>query len=348
MQYGGKYWNIKEYLPYQRCFNLINSERSIGKTYTTQGFLLEEALCKGLEFIYLVRTQSEKEGGVFAKAFAKVVQQEFKEETIVFSNDVCAQEIEVKSGEKEKKILGYCVALSEAVKFKKRNLPNVKYFVFDEYILEEKQSSSYVNGWNEPDLLLSIYHTVDRERDHVVCFLLANNITFYNPYHMHTAFSIPKTEKGEIWYNENVLFHWTEGTKALKEEKAKSKFLRMISETEYGKYAQKGDYVSDNVNFIAEKSPNSKHIFTFYYGNYTYGVWSDEKRGQIYISDKYDPSCPLSYALTLEDHKENTLLTRSKNSVLLNWLSKNFKLGNVRFTSMMVKVHAEKAIQLIL
>lgn len=64
MHYGGKYWNIKTYLPYQRNFNFINSERTIGKTYTAQGFFLERAINKGEETIYIVRTQDEKKNGV--------------------------------------------------------------------------------------------------------------------------------------------------------------------------------------------------------------------------------------------------------------------------------------------
>ena len=47
-------------------------------------------------------------------------------------------------------------------------------------------------------------------------------------------------------------------------------------------------------------------------------------------------------------HKENTMFTRSKSDTLLMWLGKMFKLGNVRYTSMRVKVKAEQAIKLIL
>lgn len=349
MNYGGKYWNIKAILPYQRCFNLINGERSIGKSYTVEGFFLERALQKGEEFIYLVRTQDEKKKGVFEKAFSKVIAQEFPKDNIETTTEEMELKIEDENGDPvETKTLGYCLALSEAVKIKKRSFPNVKWLMFDEYMLEEKQSSGYVNGWNEPDLFLSIYHTIDREQDKVICFLLGNNTSFYNPYHMHEAFNIPYVSKGDIWYSENVLFQWATGSDELQEDKAKCKFLKMIDKTDYGRYAKYGDYVDDNINFIGKRTEKSKHLFVIEFEGVSYGVWQDLKLGLVFIDSVYDKNTNLRYALTVGDHKENTLLTRSKSNNLLLWLAKNFKLGNVRFTDMKVKVKAEQAIKLIL
>lgn len=159
MKYGGKYWDIRKYPPYQRCFNFINSERSIGKTYTTQGFFLEQAIKKGREFVYIVRTQDEQKKGVFGKAFEKVVRNEFKEYNFEFTKTECSLVIENENGDVvEKTPLGYCIALSEATKNKKINYPNVKWLMFDEYIVDEKEKSVYVNGWNEPELQIGRAH----------------------------------------------------------------------------------------------------------------------------------------------------------------------------------------------
>lgn len=349
MQYGGKYWNIKNYLPYQRNFNFIDSERSIGKTYTTQGFFVERAIKKGEEFIYIVRTQDEKKRGVFEKAFKKVIEKEFKDYLIEFTKDECVLKIENEKGETTETItLGYCLALSEATKTKKLNLPNVKWLLFDEYIVDEKEKSAYVNSWNEPDLLLKIYHTIDRERDYVVCFLLANSISFFNPYHMHPAFNIPKQIKGKIWLSENVLFHWASATAELKEEKSKCKFLKMISGTEYGGYAVNGEYINDNTNFILERTDTARYLFTMSFENNKFAIWFDAKHGLVFIDDKIDPSCQLDYALTLSDHSENTLLTKTHSSNMLVWLSKAFKQGKVRFVTMELKAKCEPALKLIL
>lgn len=344
-----KYWDINKILPYNRCFNLINGERSIGKSYTTQKFLLKRALERGQEFVYIVRTQvNEKQKGILGSAFEKVIQNEFDGLDIKSNTEEMWLEFENENGVKEEKTLGYCFALTECVKIKKRSFPNVKYLMFDEYMLEENQAISYVNGWNEPDLLLSMYHTIDRENDKVVCFLLGNNTSFYNPYHLHRAFNIPPVKKGEMWYNENILFQWATSSEELKEEKAKSKFLRMIEPTKYGQYAVKGDYIDDNTEFIGKRDASALHYFSFDYNEETFGVWLSRQLGVIYISDKYDPSCKIHFAFSLKDHKENTLLTKDKKNTLLQWLAKNFKMGNVKFESMEIKKKSEQAIMTLL
>ena len=276
------------------------------------------------------------------------MQNEFEKFTIKANTETIWLEVENESGDIEKQTLGYCFALTECVKIKKRSFPNVKWLLFDEYMLEDKQSISYVNGWNEPDLFLSIYHTIDREQDRVVCFLLGNNTSFYNPYHMHKAFNIPHVEKGEIWYNENVLFQWATSTEELRNDKANSKFLRMISPTTYGQYAVKGDYIDDNTEFIEKRPAGCNHYFMFVYQGFTFGVWVSRETGRLYISDKYDPSCRLSYALTVDDHSENTMLTKDKRNTVLQWFAKNFKLGNVKFESMEIKKKSEGAILLLM
>lgn len=344
--YDGIHWNIYEILPYQRNFNFINGIRSLGKTYTTQMYLLDKAINRHDEFVYLVRTQDEKKKGVLQNAFEKVTAREFPDIEFEYTTE----EMYFKDGAEEdapRVLIGYCIALSEAVKVKKRSFPRVKYMMFDEYMLEGKQTSQYVTGWKEPDLLLSIYHTIDREEDRVMCFLMGNNTKFYNPYHMHPAFNIPIIEKGKIWTSENVLYQWADGSKALEEKKSTSKFLRMIDKTTYGDYAKDGNFVDDNYSFLGKPTSYARYIMTLEYNDASFGVYSDGKVGLVFVSDKVDHSCFLKYALTLEDHTENTMLTKGR-ATPLKWLAGQFKLGNVRFSSMEVKAKIEGGIALLL
>ena len=344
-----KYWDIDEILRYQRCFNFINGERSIGKTYTSLKKFINSYFKKGYQFVYIVRTQDEKKRGIFEKACEKVLINEFKDKEFEFTNEEMFYiERDEDNNIIEKDTVGYCLALSEVVKIKKRSFPRVKYGLMDEYMLEQKQGGQYVNGWKEPDLLLSLYHTIDREQDKVIFFMLGNNTSFYNPYHLHKAFKIPMVEKGSIWTSKNVLFQWATASIELKEQKASCKFLEMISDTEYGTYAKQGDYVDDNLNFISKMTSTARYVMTIEYMGEQFGIYNDLKNGVIFVSDKVDPSCKLAYALTLDDHKENTMLTKTNTASHLKWLSQNFKLGNVRFVSMEVKVKAEKGISLIL
>lgn len=204
-------------------------------------------------------------------------------------------------------------------------------------MLEEKQSTGYVNGWSEPDAFLSIYHTIDREEDRVICFLLGNNTSFYNPYHLHPAFNIPKIEKGGLWCSENVLFQWAVSTAELKQEKSHSKFLKMLQGSDYGTYAAGGDYIDDSDNCIQERTQHAQFMFNIIVLKKYYGIWHDSHYGITFVSEKFDPSCKYNFAFDICDHTENTTLAKRNNSSLLNWLARAFKRGDVRYENMTVK-----------
>lgn len=335
------YWNIYEILAYQRNFNLINGPRSIGKTYTTQKHFVKHAINKNSEFVYLVRTKNEIQEGIFERAFEKVINNEFPSNEIMFTKDECFLL------DDDNRTLGYCLAISDYVKIKTKSFPFVKFLLFDEYMLDtDKKSARYVSGWNEPDLFLNIYHTIDREEDRVICFLLGNNTMFYNPYHIHPAFNIPNIGEGEIWYSENVLFQRAVADDELKEAKSHSKFLKMISNTNYGDYASNGTYKDNIIEFIKPLSKGCAYKFGIIYNDIKFGIYVNYKEGLIYVSDKYNQS-PVNLAITTDDHRENTLLTKSENSWLA-WLRDNFKRGNVRFTTPEVKARFMPGLAMLL
>lgn len=336
------YINIERFLPYQRNFIFINGERSIGKTYSTLKFIINSCKKNETEFVYIIRTQSEKKDGIFKQALQKVLINEFKTLETHFTTD----EFYINNSG-ETRLLGYCLALSEAPKIKLRSFPKVKYIIFDEYTLEEKQQRNYVNGFKEPDLLLSIYHTIDREEDRVITFLLGNNTSFYNPYHLHPAFNIPPQKRNVIWTSKNVLFYWASSDKELKNKKEKCKFLEMINNTYYGSYAKDGNYIEDNYNFI-DKNISGNYYCTILYNNDSFGIMANSKKGICYVTNKIDNYKKLIFALTKEDHTENTMLTRGKKNSVLKWIIDQYKLGNMRFINMEVKVKFENAIKLLL
>lgn len=343
------YWTVEHILPYQRHFNFINAERNVGKTYNTLKYFIKRYLKYKEEFVYIVRTQDEVKNNKIGKATKKVLQNEYPDILTESKNGVLYQVITDNNGKiVEKIVMGYCIALSSAEKIKLESFPNVKWIIFDEYMKEKEGVTRYVNGFKEPDLFLSIYHTIDREEDKVICFLLGNNTSFYNPYHLHKAFNIPKVEKGNIWTSKNVLFENYSPSEEFKEKRKENKFIEMIEGTSYGNYAEKGEYKDDNYNFIGKRTKNAKYIFAIKYLDKYYGIWQDISIGKIFISEKYNEQSKLIFALTLDSHTENTLLTKTSNNVYLKWLAKNFNYCNVLWESMELKAEGEGMLALLI
>lgn len=323
-----KYWDIHIILPFQRHFNFINARRNVGKSYSTQKFLITEALEKGKQFILIVRTQKEKKEGVLAQAFEKVLNNEFEGYEFNFKSDILTC---------NGKTLGFCYALTESNTFKKYSFPNVYYFYFEEYMIEEDKGQRYVGGWKEPDILLNMYHTADREEDRITCFFLGNNTSFYNPYHLHSAFKIPQVESGEIWYSENVLFHDAYPSPLLKADESNSMFMKMIRGTDYNEYASEGNYYDDNFNFIEKRPANTHHLANITNNSFTFGLWSSSITGNAYISDKFDPSSKKWLALSKDDHTDGRIYAFNKSNLILSWVGEKFKKGEMRFESMEIK-----------
>ena len=337
------YFNPNEFLPYQRNFILITSERTVGKTYSTQLFQLKRAIEKGERFIYFVRLQDEMKKGVFKNAYMKVVEEQFPDYDIKFTYNQCwlySEEDDV-----EPRLLGVCMAISEANKQKRVNFPRCRWGLFDEYIIDEKNKNEYVTGWNEPILFLKAYHTIDREEDYLTVFMLANVIEFYNPYHLSPAFNIPPTEKGKIYLAENVLYKQVEASEELKQKKKQSKFLKMIQSTEYGQYSVKGEYSGDNIAFIEARTQRAKLKFNFDSVDNTYGVWYDENTGLVYIDDTFDKNFKLWYTFDPDDMDERKTLAVGKQIYLCKWLGNRFKRGQIRWKNMDVKNKSLMAIK---
>lgn len=325
------HFTLPHLLPYQRNFNFVNGVRSIGKTYGTYYYFIKDCIENHTEFVTLCRTQDEKKNGFLQKAVSKVVQREYAkyEEDFKYTND------NMLLGDR---IIGWCIALSEYVKIKKNAYPNIHWLLFDEYVIEENSGSRYVTGWSEPDLFLSIYHTIDREEDRVKCFCMANNISAYNPYHLHKAFRIPYTEVGQIWKSKNVLFENAPASVELQEEKSDCKFLEMIKDTTYGEMAVGGKYIYDSDELVEPVNlSDCSPLFTLYYQGARYGVWRHISNTKIYISNKFNPTYPTKIAVTLDDMTNDTVLANRLTNGKLQYFSIRFKMGYVRFINMELK-----------
>lgn len=356
--YDGIHWNIYDILPYQRNFNLICSVRDLGKTYTVQKYVLDKCIERGQQFVYILRTDSEREKGMFWGAFEKVCDKEFSckfecdkttmywlkeiepERTITDNNG----NTKLLKPEYVKILLGHCVTLSEVYKVKKVSRPYVKYMIFDEYIIEDESRSSYVGGYKEPNRLLTLYETIDRLEDRVVVFMLSNSLKFYNPYHIHKSFPVKNIGPGEIWMNKNVLYQRPIMSDALRKIKSESKFADMIAGTQYGDMSVHGEFIQDNFSFIGTRGRKSSYKFTVVSNGTNYGVWINHEEKYVVISYMWNPQYPLRLALSTYDHNELTMMAGRGKSPHLKWLAKQYSYGYLKFENMKIKTELEDQI----
>lgn len=345
MKWDGIHWNVNELLPYQRQWNFVNSIRGTGKTYSFIWFCLDESMNKNKRFLYFVRNVSQKRNAGIWEATEKVRYEQYPDENFKMAGDCLLWEADKDVWEP----LGWTVCVKEVELLKKigSSYTDCYYGLFDEYVKEDN-TTKYVNGWREPENIIKIYDSIDRRQDKLKMFFFANDITPYNPYHMFPMFNIPIIPKGKIWKSKSVLFQNYEPTLKWWEEFLHTDFANLISGSEYEKYAVKGEYLNLTDHFVEKRPERARNNCVIEFQGMTFGIWYERETGKFFIDKKFDKGNINRFALTNDDHTENTILTKGKGSTYLKWLGKAYKMGSVRYVNQEVKAKAEDAVRLLI
>lgn len=329
------YYDLSKVLSYNAFLNILIGGRGIGKTYSASKFVSKQFIKKNEEFAYIRRYKTELKKSVpkFFDALNK--NEEFKGHKLYSKNN---------SFYIDNKVCGYAFTLSTAQDLKSSNFSNVKYIIFDEFILEEGQKH-YLK--NEVEALLSLIETIARNRE-VKVFLLANAVTIANPYFIYFDLSLPYGSDIKTFRDGLILVNYIESSEEFLNAKKNSSFGKLIEGTDYGDYAINNTFRLDNKTFVEKKTGTSKCNFAFQFRNKIYGVWFDFNEGKIFVSEDYLENVQF-FACTKEDQTPNTMLiSAAKDYNCWKLFVKNYKLGNVYFESLKIKQATQDLLKLML
>ena len=327
-------------LSYNCILNFIIGNRGGGKTFGCVEWCIKDFKRRGAQFIYLRRYGTEFEN---IKAFFKS-QKKIKFPEIEF--EVTGSE--EKGGEFiiNGECAGYYIALSTAAKLKSIDYSEVYNIIYDEFLIDK---GMYHYLPHEVRAMLNFYETVARLREGVRMFFLANAITFTNDYFIAFDLHYPRNNS-KVYVNRErgCLVQLVEDEEFIK-AKNKTSFGKLIAGTEFAEYSINNKSLQDNLDFVERKTDGARFCFAFVYDGFNYGVWLDYTVGKFWVSMNVDPSNKIVYALTLDDHKPNTmLLQKARQSAWLRPFVDSYRLGNVYFESMRIKNVTMKAIKLLI
>jgi len=320
------FWNIKEPLSYNALLNMIIGERGTGKTHGGKRWAIDDFIKNQNQFIWTRRYDSEFDdfkthGG--KDAFFSDLRTHYPETEFEYKHY---------NFYVNKEVAGFALPLSLSAKKKSSSYPNVNKLLFDEFIID-KGRSNYLN--KEVEIFLDLLETVFRMREKWSAFLMANAITFTNPYFLYFDVKKPTNKKG-ISRVGDVLVQFVNNPE-YREAKNKTRFGQLIKGTNYGAYAIENEFLRDNNDFIIEQPKDLKYFFTIKASGEMYGVWISHGEGLMYVSRKVDPSYRLIFTTILDNHKPNTMLLKGNSSVIFSTFVKGFKMGNVYFDSIKTK-----------
>lgn len=321
------YFDLQQVLSYNALINIIVGERGVGKTYSCKRFCISDYLKKGNQFVYLRRYETELKESCEGFFDGLLRNHEFDghefgvvrhKKTNVFTCD----------GE----VMGWGMSLSVASQLKSKEYPFVKNLVYDEFIID-KGCYHYLR--NEVNSFLDICETLFRLRD-FRAFLLGNAISQVNPYFNYFNISLPYGSCVKTFQEGEILLCYVKN-EVYREAKRKTRFGKLIDSTDYGRYAIDNEWLHENKSFIEKRPEKAKFYFTLQYSNHTFGIWADGESSKIYISNSYDPSCPIIFTLSTDSHNEKTRLISMRRSDFFKNLLDHYRMGLLCFESQKIK-----------
>ena len=321
------YYDLTRVLSYNAFINFLIGERGVGKTYSTTKFFVNQFKKKGYQFAYIRRYKTELKKAI-PKFFDSMIKDDvFPDDNLYHKGDTfyCNHHV-----------IGYAMTLTTAQNLKGDNFPNVKYIMFDEFIIENGQHH-YLQ--DEVVNFLGLIETIARTRD-INIFMLGNAVNIVNPYFLFFNITLPYNNDIATFKDGLILVQYMKN-KEYRDFKKKTKFGKLVAGTSYEAYAIDNIFQNDNKEFIEKKTGSSKCSFSIRYKNNIYGIWLDYNEGKLFVSNSYN-SNGIIFACTKNDMTPNTmLLSIAKNYNSWKVFIKNYKLGNVYYETLKIKLAVE-------
>lgn len=322
------FYDFNKLLSYNALLNFVIGERGVGKSFGAKKFVISDYLKNGNEFVYIRRYKTELDNAY--EGFFDQLQNEglFLDHTF----RIAASKKKIDKFYCDKEVCGYGVPLSTANILKSASFPKVKTLIFDEFLID---NGTYHYLRNEVTQFLDIIETIARLRD-VRVLLLGNAITISNPYFDYFKLGLPYNSEFRTFKDGTILVNYIKNP-VYREKKKATRFGALIDGTEYGEYAIDNAFLRDNDSFLAKRDRDARVYSTIVLKGSKYGIWQNWKTGFVYISKDFEPSNPCVFVFDINDHTENTIYTKARNSTWFQPVLKAYKMGCLFFETQKIK-----------
>ena len=322
------YYTLDKLLSRNAILNFVLGERGVGKSFSSKVHCINDYIKKGNQFIYLRRYKEELT--LACSSFFKDVQN-----AGLFED----HEFQVKGSKNltifymDGEIIGYGIALSTSNILKSTAFPAVKTIVFDEFMLDE---GVYRYLKNEVTKMLDVIETVFRLREGRVLFLGNSTSITDCPYFNYFNLDLPYNSEFKTFKDGLIVVNYIRNME-YRAEKKRTRFGKLIDGTTYGRYAIDNEMLRDDKTFIEKKGANPRFWHSLVVNGNKYGVWRNPQNGRLYISDDFDPSCNMSYAISIDDATPDTKYITIKNNGYMRVIIEYYKNADLYFENQKIK-----------
>lgn len=282
--------------------NLLTGSRRIGKSFGAKEFLLSSAIKYDRKFIYMRRYKGELKNTSIKKMFDELI----KSEDFKYDVDLCSVKREDKMFRMfyDKKEIGLCFSLSQGYNTKSVVVDNYDYLLFDEFLIPRGSKVHYLP--NEVIIFLeTIASFISNSHDFKGIYLIANKMSFNNPYFNYYKIPVFKGENYYVKEKDLMVYNFKASTE-LKERLQNTGFGKLIADTAYGNYFFDNESLEDNNDFISKKFKGNA-VYTFQFNGNLISLYSG--LDEFWFSPKIDKDRPI-FNVTRSDNTVNTISIR--------------------------------------
>ena len=258
---GIKWYSLNNILKHEAQYYIIFGERSNGKSFAVDKYLIDKYFEDGSQFGFVKRFEEDIKGKYMSEVFSSELQDYMLEKYGYKMKFYRGQWLVYKDGEDGKpsecEVFGYAFSLSNVNRTKATSYPKINTILFEEFMSID---CSYLP--DELSLLLNLVSTIVRYRHNVKVFMLANAISKFSPYSQALGIRLHRLKKGEIIEKEfkdskgfrtKFVIERTENVNVFDNDSNKEKVVyNVFGDSGVGKMITTGDFETHRYKRILE------------------------------------------------------------------------------------------------
>ena len=191
-----KWYRLDNILQHIAQYYVIIGERSNGKSYALNEYILDKFFQTGEQFVYVKRYDEDIKRKYMSEVFPPLesyILEKYNKRIKFYQGQWLAYEDGTSGRVSECEVMGFAMSLAQANRYKGTSYPNVTTILFEEFMSID---CSYLP--DEINMFLNLVSTVVRYRTNVKVFMLANTISKYSPYFSALGLKAHRINKGSI------------------------------------------------------------------------------------------------------------------------------------------------------
>ena len=191
-----KWYSLDNILKYDAQYYIIYGERSNGKSYAVDKYIIDKFFKDGKQFGFVKRYEEDIKSKYMSEVFAPLedyILEKYGHRLKFYRGQWLLYEDGLEGKISECKVFGYAFSLANVNRTKATSYPNIDTILFEEFMSID---TTYLN--DEINLFLNLVSTIVRYRHNVKVFMLANAISKYSPYSEALGIRLHRIKKGQI------------------------------------------------------------------------------------------------------------------------------------------------------